>query len=384
MAVYAKMRDAVQNKFTYWESQRRGLGDRQIHVDLIWNHYIRGREMNGLVYRRKNAQLKVSLIMYVKCVEIHVEIMTPVLGAVTGFGWHKLCEVERRSCLFQSVADCLKKQHAWMMGEWRWASALVNDISRDRGETPRLANYRLRYWMVSKILCSFATKRLKCTRKREKDVPIAIILIQPCQRGRNWSDGRKNQAIWSFWGRVAMATHSLYTCVRKTLFLRKWPTANMANKQIFVHNGSLHYLEDFQLFWRRGKRCWKIDRLGRRTITLFYKHALMSLTDVQRCTAVITCFLPFVSSHWPQIFSDCQTCIAFQNAAICVEPVRISHISHDFGWQSSHSVDLAGWQAKMAVIEIWKPWRDVQELHQSKVTKKACPKVIFVFTFQTF
>ena len=153
-----------------------------------------------------------------------------------------------------------------MMGEWRWASALVNNISRDRGETPRLANHRLRYWMVSKILCSFATKRLKCTRKREKDVPIAIILIQPCQRGRNCSDGRKNQAIWSFWGCVAMATHSLYTCVRKTLFLRKWPTANMANKQIFVHNGSLQYLEDFQLFWRRGKRCWKIDRLGRRTI----------------------------------------------------------------------------------------------------------------------
>ena len=42
--------------------------------------------MNGLVYRRKNAQLKVSSIMYVKCVEIHVEIMTLVLGAVTGFG----------------------------------------------------------------------------------------------------------------------------------------------------------------------------------------------------------------------------------------------------------------------------------------------------------
>ena len=29
--------------------------------------------------------------------------------------------------------------------------------------------------------------------------------------------------------------------------------------------------------------------------------------------------------------------------------------SHDFGWQSSHSVDLAGWQAKMASIEIWTP-----------------------------
>ena len=36
-------------------------------------------------------------------------------------------------------------------------------------------------------------------------------------------------------------------------------------------------------------------------------------------------------------------------------PVRIRHSSHNFGWQSSHSVDLAGWQAKMASIEIWIP-----------------------------
>ena len=36
-------------------------------------------------------------------------------------------------------------------------------------------------------------------------------------------------------------------------------------------------------------------------------------------------------------------------------PVRIRHSSHGFGWQSSHSVDLAGWQAKMASIEIGIP-----------------------------
>ena len=36
-------------------------------------------------------------------------------------------------------------------------------------------------------------------------------------------------------------------------------------------------------------------------------------------------------------------------------PVRIRHSSRDFGWQSSHSADLAGWQAKMASIEIWTP-----------------------------
>ena len=35
--------------------------------------------------------------------------------------------------------------------------------------------------------------------------------------------------------------------------------------------------------------------------------------------------------------------------------VRISHSSHNFGLQSSHSVDLAGWLAKMAFIEIGIP-----------------------------
>ena len=35
--------------------------------------------------------------------------------------------------------------------------------------------------------------------------------------------------------------------------------------------------------------------------------------------------------------------------------VRIRHSSHDFRWQSSHSVDLPGWQAKMASIETWIP-----------------------------
>ena len=44
-------------------------------------------------------------------------------------------------------------------------------------------------------------------------------------------------------------------------------------------------------------------------------------------------------------------------------PVRIRHSSHDLGWQSSHSVDLAGWQAKMASIEIWIPWRNVHKPH---------------------
>ena len=50
-------------------------------------------------------------------------------------------------------------------------------------------------------------------------------------------------------------------------------------------------------------------------------------------------------------------------------PVRIRHSSHDFGWQSSHSVDLAGWQAKMASIEIWIQWRNAHKPHFTDPTE---------------
>ena len=42
-------------------------------------------------------------------------------------------------------------------------------------------------------------------------------------------------------------------------------------------------------------------------------------------------------------------------------PVRIRHSSHHFATQSSHSVDLAGWQAKIASIESWIPWRNAHK-----------------------
>ena len=51
---------------------------------------------------------------------------------------------------------------------------------------------------------------------------------------------------------------------------------------------------------------------------------------------------PVDQRSWPE-------CIAVMG------PVRIRHSSHDFGWQSSHSVDLAGWQAKMASTQMWIP-----------------------------
>ena len=43
---------------------------------------------------------------------------------------------------------------------------------------------------------------------------------------------------------------------------------------------------------------------------------------------------------------DVQCTIFMQTCFSEMGPVRIRHSSHDFGWQSSHSVDLAGWQAK--------------------------------------
>ena len=39
----------------------------------------------------------------------------------------------------------------------------------------------------------------------------------------------------------------------------------------------------------------------------------------------------------------------------CMEPVRIRRSSHHFATQSSHLVDRAGLQAKMASIEFWIP-----------------------------
>ena len=44
-------------------------------------------------------------------------------------------------------------------------------------------------------------------------------------------------------------------------------------------------------------------------------------------------------------------------------PVRIHHSAHDLATQSSHSVDRAGWQAKMASIEFWIPWRNAHKPH---------------------
>ena len=46
-----------------------------------------------------------------------------------------------------------------------------------------------------------------------------------------------------------------------------------------------------------------------------------------------------------------------------IGPMRIHHSSHHFATQSSHSVDRAGWQAKMASIEFWIPWHNAHRPH---------------------
>ena len=47
-------------------------------------------------------------------------------------------------------------------------------------------------------------------------------------------------------------------------------------------------------------------------------------------------------------------------------PVRIRHSIQEIATQSSHSVDRAGWQAKMASIELWIPSCNADGPHQKE------------------
>ena len=46
-----------------------------------------------------------------------------------------------------------------------------------------------------------------------------------------------------------------------------------------------------------------------------------------------------------------------------IGPVCVRHRAHLFAIQSSHSMDLAGWQAKMASIGVCIPWRNAHKPH---------------------
>ena len=60
-------------------------------------------------------------------------------------------------------------------------------------------------------------------------------------------------------------------------------------------------------------------------------------------------------------------CHSVRCAKSSMGPVRIHHHSHHFATQSSHFVDRAGWQAKMASIEFWIPWRNAHGPHYAVI-----------------
>ena len=62
-------------------------------------------------------------------------------------------------------------------------------------------------------------------------------------------------------------------------------------------------------------------------------------------------------------------------------PGWIRHSSHHFATRSSHSVDLAGCQAKMASIEIWIPWRNAHKPYYQSDNAHSLLKEVMNFCF---
>ena len=83
----------------------------------------------------------------------------------------------------------------------------------------------------------------------------------------------------------------------------------------------------------------------------------------------------YVATRCHAFWSSCDVALASP-----MGPVRLRHSSHDFGWQSNHSVDLAGWKAKMASIEIWIPWRNAHKPHYPY--SKPVPVTLFYASFE--
>ena len=110
-----------------------------------------------------------------------------------------------------------------------------------------------------------------------------------------------------------------------------------------------------------GRRCvggsrHMVDWWDRRNVALF--HA------IEKCYFI---FVLYLHTSFVRVkHLAMQTC--FSHLPDTMGPVGIRHSSHDFQWQSSHSVDLAGWQAKMASIEIWILWRNAHKPHISIVS----------------
>ena len=78
--------------------------------------------------------------------------------------------------------------------------------------------------------------------------------------------------------------------------------------------------------------------------------------------------------EWSSVLTWCMT--SLRNRSIpTMGPVRLRHNSHGFGWQSIHSVHLAGWQAKMASIETWIPWRNAHKPHPTTSDYAECSRI---------
>ena len=80
----------------------------------------------------------------------------------------------------------------------------------------------------------------------------------------------------------------------------------------------------------------------------------MTFLPAMRALVIMKSFFSPVepSSIVPEQIRHSSHEIATQPNGACA---NTSLFSKNFRWQSSHSVDLAGWQAKMASIEIWIP-----------------------------
>ena len=118
-------------------------------------------------------------------------------------------------------------------------------------------------------------------------------------------------------------------------------------------------------------RCADIGHPSRSAYSIYTKHcgtcekqeSVKTLTSRKVTPLHSTIIMTIIPLH----VQNQTSCLFF---FLRLGPVRIRHSSHDFGWQSSHSVDLAGWQAKMASIEIWIPWRNALKPHYLSQSRK--------------
>ena len=131
------------------------------------------------------------------------------------------------------------------------------------------------------------------------------------------------------------------------------------------HSGSLFLCEVIVLRW--PKNCHNREsRWIKNTVGCAQSHARAQLQSKTRVQWLCVTRWSFVTERSITRSNSVLSTSWFSAVSIFLTRVvmglvRIRHSSHDFGWQSSYSVDLAGWQAKMASIEIWIPWRNAHK-----------------------